>query len=87
MPDTIQSGRLGTLVRSNGSDPAHVRADLARSRHRFEEAADAVRQDLEALRALTQWKTILRSRPFIGLVVAVAAGLALGIFLAARRDD
>lgn len=85
MPDVLK--RRAELVGKNGNDPAHVRVDLARSRHRFEEAADAVRQDFDTLRALTRWRTIVRSRPFIALSLAVMAGAALGFYLALRRRD
>ena len=87
MPDTIVPRGKNGYHGTNGHDPAHARADLARARHRFEDAADAVRADLEAIRELTQWRHIVRTRPFIGLVVAVAAGVALGLFFALRRDD
>lgn len=81
------SKRRTEIVGKNGNDPAHFRVELARSRHRFELAADAVRQDFDALRALTQWRTIVRSRPFIALTLAVMAGAALGFYLALRRRD
>ena len=81
-----------TKKRKNGhgghhpENPALVRAELVRTRHRFEEAADAVRQDLDAIRSLAQWRGVLTSRPLIVLGIGVAAGLLLGFWVGSRSD-
>jgi ElaB/YqjD/DUF883 family membrane-anchored ribosome-binding protein len=86
MPEIIKPKRSNGY-HNDPEDPALVRADLVRARHHFEEAADAVRQDIDALRTMVTWRALVRSRPFLGLAFGVAAGLVVGLWLGSLRRD